>query len=156
MNRFRDPLAQLARWVVPLVTGVMILFALSGTSCRKKVVATDDTTGTPIGEYSIVLIHSQALIRQGNDTITVRVHDPSGAVAVGILVHSVAATGPVVTSSATTTDTTTRPWGCNPPLMYWGTGDADNRETIDSWAIQVGTLDTLAHTRQYYKVIGGG
>ncbi|MBI5059266.1 hypothetical protein HZB60_05735 [candidate division KSB1 bacterium] len=143
-------------WLSRLLWLGLVVLALTGNSCRKKSTGNDDSTGVPIGEWSIRLIHGQALVRGTNDTITVRVYGTDGAAKSGILVACVAATGPFVTPNVTTRlDTNFAWWGSTPAVFYWGDGDADNHETINAWAIQTGSGDTLAHTQQSYKVIGG-
>ena len=145
-------------WLPRVLLLALVMLAIAGSSCRKKSTGGDDTTDVPVGEWSIHLIHTEALIRQSADTFEVRVIGPDGLAKSGILVACVAATGPVVTANSTTRlDTSFAWWGTNPPVYYWGNGDAENHETIDAWAIQPGaSLDTLAHVRRSFKVIGGG
>ncbi len=133
---------------------LLVFLALYSISCREKDTVTGPDPG-PTGDWSLVLRHPQKLHSQGNDTITVRVYNPQGYLASGVNVRSRADSGiNVVTASATTLiDTLQSWWGCNPAMFYWGEGLTSHTDTIRSWAIQVGTGDTLASTVTWFEVV---
>lgn len=79
-----------------------------------------------------------------NDTIIVRVFNPLGEWSGSVLVKAQAAVSRDSVTQTTTTygDTTTHWWGSYPPLIYWGSGDTVNRDTIFGWAVV--DTDTVA------------
>jgi len=140
-------------------TGI-VLFGLLIVSigCRKK-----DNPITPDGpepgEWMLVLHSPDTLYRNApgghvvNEVITVRLFDTTGAAASGVTVLaqcavSLDSVSPNVTAVR---DTVGTPWGCQPAMIYWGSGGVDGRDTITGWAVAHG--DTVATAATSFKVL---
>src|SRR5512145_1488597 len=137
-----------------------ILIALSisvvAMSCREKDGNISGPGPDPNGSWAIVLDTASTLYVP-NDTISVRLFDPQGMLAVGKLLRLAATISQdSVSAVVTTADTLSRPWGSNPPVYYWGTGDTGGQEQpheiILAYYIDSDTQDTLAQTSKFYHV----
>lgn len=145
-----------AAFAAMVLTLSFLLFA----GCRDKAGPTGPGPG-PTGDWQIVLEDTSTIyvpLGGGNsDPIKVRLFDPNGNIAPGKLLSFTSDVEPNrVTPSATTTDTLGQyPWGCNPALIYWGTGGDDQEnphEIIHAYYVNLQTHDTLADTTASYRV----
>ncbi len=142
-------------------TAVVLSLSLSPfVSCRDKAGPTGPGPG-PTGEWHIMLDDTSTIyvpVGGGNsDPIYVRLFDPNGNISSGKLLSFTADVEPDhVTSTATSMDTLGQyPWGCNPPLIYWGAGGNDQEnphEIIHAYYVSLQTHDTLADTTATYRV----
>jgi len=109
-----------AFWSTLLALAVASWLAL-GFGCREK-----DPVGPngedPTGNWEIFLTHADTLHYSYQDTITVRVFQPSGQVGVNVDIRPVCGAGPdnVPAEIRGQSDTTAFPWGAHPPLRYFG------------------------------------
>ena len=141
-------------------TGILIttaLIALLVSSCREK----DDNIvgpGPGPGGSWIVILEDVPTLFVPNDTINVRLFNPQGALSIGQTLRFAAVVDSIpITRTAQTSDTVSRFWGCNPPLLYWGDGSEDQEtpsETIHAYFINPDPPhDTLAHAFRSYRVL---
>ena len=86
-----------------------------------------------------------------NDTIDVHLYDPNGELAIGLpLTFRAEFDSNQVTHNAQTTSSS---WGCNPPLLYWGDGNDDPDNPVETiHAFYIASQETLAHAYRAYAV----
>ncbi len=125
---------------------------LATPGCRHKdstIVGPTDTSST---QYHIEL-EDTSTIYVPNDTITVHMYDQGNVLQIGRpLTFRAEFDSNRVTHWATSTSTA---WGCNPPLVYSGSGGGgqDNPvEVIHAYYVDPTSRDTLAHAFRTYMV----
>jgi hypothetical protein len=131
-----------------------VLLILGTVGCRKKE-SPPLPPGPPVGDWTIELRPPLVMYRDQvgghviNDTIAVRVFNMQG----GVLIFSQATVShDSVTPSCTSLgDTTTRWWGSESAIVYWGSGGPDGQESVHSWAVLNG--DTVADALASFKVM---
>jgi hypothetical protein len=151
-------LRALLRGLSGLCPLLLLVLALASGGCRHKSNPVGPDTTQP-GQYSIELRAPLVMYRDHvgghviNDTIVVRVFNSVGQWQGGKLIRSQASVShDSVTSAATTWgDTTAHWWGCNPAIIYWGSGGVDGQESVHSWLIVGG--DTVAEASVSFKVM---
>jgi hypothetical protein len=139
------------RYFACAIAALWTTLVLSG--CRS-----DPPTKPTPNDWRLVLMTPDTFYRDTvsghvpNDTIKVRVFNPEGNLFANAIIHSRAAIShDSITQAANSySDTTTHWWGCNPPLIYWGSGHTANRDTIFSWAVV--DADTVASASVSFEV----
>ncbi|MBU0509747.1 hypothetical protein KKH27_13045 [bacterium] len=139
----------------------LILFAVC-YGCREKASPTEPIPPVPPGSWTMYLMAPPSMFRNApgghveNDTIPLRLFDPNGIVRSNVMVISQCdvSRDSVTPNAWTRTDTLNRPWGCEPAIIYWGTGGPDGREVVRSWAFSIteSDTDTLAEAFASFKV----
>ncbi|MDD5087875.1 MAG: hypothetical protein PHI18_03635 [bacterium] len=160
MNRSRCGDERVHAWSVLLAWVVLALIALA-LGCRSK----DNPAGPddpPTGSWRLWLDAPPSMFRNEpgghveNDTITLRLLNPLGQVPAGVRIISQCdvSRDSVTLNTWTYSDTVAFPWGCNPPLIYWGGGGAEGHEVVRSWAVTIAQndTDTLASASVSVKV----
>lgn len=159
MNRSRCGEERIHAWCFLLAFAAISLIALA-LGCRTKSTPTGPDDPPP-GVWSLYLDAPPSMFRNApgghveNETIVLRLFNPEGRAPTGVRIFSQCdVSHDSVTLNTWTADTLSRPWGCNPPLLYWGSGGADGREVVRSWAVSIaqGDTDTLASASASFKV----
>jgi len=142
-----------------LLFAISILTILTIAGCREKDTPTGPN-GNPDGEWQIALENTSTLFITVDgpsilgDTIDVRLFTPEGVLAVGKALRFAAEVDVTpITAFATTVDTLSLSYGCNPALYYWGNGSDDQEnptEIIHAYYIE--GSDTLAHASRSYAI----
>lgn len=144
---------------VMIALAVLLPFTFVNSGCRDKAQPTEPIPQPPTGEWTIQLRTPQAFYRNEvggyveNDTIVVRVYNPEGEIANGISIRTRALVSQdsITMASTSIADTLQDWWGCEPAIIYWGSGGADGRESVESWIMVQG--DTAAITMISFKVL---
>ena len=160
MNRSRYGEERIHAWCFLLAFAAISVTALA-LGCRSKETPTGPDDPQP-GPWRMWLDAPPSMFRNApgghviNDTIVLRVLDPLGHVPAGVRIFSQCdvSRDSVTMNTWSWSDTVARPWGCEPPLIYWGSGGADGREVVRSWAVSIaqGDTDTLAIASASFKI----
>jgi hypothetical protein len=141
------------KWLFIGAMAAAILLA----ACRSK---DNNIVGPPpdgTGSWTISLDSSDTLYVP-NDTIAVRLFDPTGAWASAraLQLQATISVDSVSSQATTASDTLSHPWGTLTPVYYWGSGDAGGQEQpheiIHAYYVDPQSHDTLAETSRFYYV----
>jgi hypothetical protein len=138
---------------------LLLALALASGGCRHKDFPISPDTTLPPGPWTLELRAPMVMYRDQvgghviNDTIVVRVFNAEGRLTGGAMIRSQASVShdsvtPIATSL---TDTINDWWGCDPAVIYWGSGGVDGQETVHSWVVVSG--DTVAQASASFKVM---
>ncbi len=138
-----------------LIASILIM----ATGCREKDTPTGPDSTQP-GSWHITLEDTSTLyitVDGSNiygDTVDVRLYGSGGALSIGSLLRFSAEVDVTpITGFATTVDTSSMSWGCNPALYYWGDGSDDQENPTEIiHAYYIVDSETLAHASRSYRI----